>query len=135
MRTIVAVAGIIMFDNKILLAQRMFDDKTYPGKWEFPGGKIEPGETPEDALKREINEELSLNIHDLKIFAAKTKIERYSGRDYHLVIIYYLCEAEHPDFVEMEVNAAVWVNKEEIPLYDLADLDYEIALQLNNLHL
>lgn len=59
---LVVAAALINADGKILLAQRPAD-KTMPGLWEFPGGKIEPGETPEAALARELHEELGLTVN------------------------------------------------------------------------
>ncbi|MHB8127162.1 MAG: (deoxy)nucleoside triphosphate pyrophosphohydrolase [Desulfitobacteriaceae bacterium] len=61
-------AAIILKDNKVLIAQRAPDDK-FANKWEFPGGKIDPGETPLECLKREIREELDVDIEVLDFFA------------------------------------------------------------------
>ena len=60
METIEVVAAVIVHDGKILATQRGYGD--YAGGWEFPGGKIEPGEHPEEALKREIREELDAEV-------------------------------------------------------------------------
>ena len=61
-------AAIIIKDNKVLIAQRAPDDKL-ANKWEFPGGKIKPGETPQECLKREIREELDVDIEVLDFFS------------------------------------------------------------------
>ena len=61
-------AAIILKDNKVLIAQRSPDDKL-ANKWEFPGGKIEHGESPQECLKREIREELDFEIEVLDFFA------------------------------------------------------------------
>ncbi|MHB1654171.1 MAG: (deoxy)nucleoside triphosphate pyrophosphohydrolase [Desulfitobacteriaceae bacterium] len=62
-------AAIILKDNKILIAQRA-PGENLAGKWEFPGGKIEPGETPQECLKREISEEFDVDIEVLDYFGA-----------------------------------------------------------------
>ena len=66
---IAVVAGILLRDGKILLAQRK-EAASFALKWEFPGGKIEPGESPEEALERELQEELGIHTHTGRIFDA-----------------------------------------------------------------
>jgi 8-oxo-dGTP diphosphatase len=66
---IAVVAGLIFRDGRLLVCQR-HETSEFPLKWEFPGGKVEPGERCEDALTREIKEELTIEIHDpVKIFS------------------------------------------------------------------
>ena len=60
---ITVVAALIKKDNKILIARRSTVDESLLGKWEFPGGKVEPGENEYQAIEREIKEEFELNIH------------------------------------------------------------------------
>jgi 8-oxo-dGTP diphosphatase len=67
MRVKVAIAIIINNENKILIARRP-EGKPHPGLWEFPGGKIEQGETVEDALKREVYEEVHLKVETAELF-------------------------------------------------------------------
>lgn len=57
------VCGILIWNDKVLVGKRKYDNKTYPGKWEFPGGKIEDGETEWEAIKREFKEELDIEVY------------------------------------------------------------------------
>ncbi|MEG2260797.1 MAG: NUDIX domain-containing protein, partial [Raoultibacter sp.] len=66
MKTVRVVAAVIFHEKTILATQRNYGE--FEGGWEFPGGKIEPGETPEKALKREIREELEIEIHNISFF-------------------------------------------------------------------
>ena len=82
---ITITAAILMKDNRILIAQRKHSDKL-PGKWEFPGGKIEDNETPEECLKRELKEELNIDI-SIKAFFTESI---YSYPDFKIRLIAYL---------------------------------------------
>ena len=66
-RTLLVTAALIEQDGLMLIAQRRLDDN-FPGYWEFPGGKIEPGESPEEALQRECKEELDIEIEVGRIY-------------------------------------------------------------------
>ncbi len=133
MKCIPVVAGIIWHEDKVLVAQRLKKDKAFPGMWEFPGGKIELGESPEDALKREIQEELALDISDLKLYDVKTHTMLYRGEDIQLILIYYLAKAKDTNVIELEVEDAKWVSKGELLAFDLTPMDATVAYQLNNL--
>ena len=82
----------------------------YKGQWEFPGGKIEPGETPQQALKREIEEELDTEIavHD------KIGTIEYDYPTFHLSMDCFWCEVLSGDLVLKEAEAAHWLTKDEL---------------------
>ena len=84
---IVAVKGIVVHRGRILLVKRSLDDRSGPGEWEFAGGRIEFGETPEEALIREASEEtgLKINIHDVAY------TDSFVAEDTELIIIAYFC--------------------------------------------
>ena len=108
MKTIEVVAAIIRKENKIFATQRGYGD--FKDWWEFPGGKMEPGETPEDALVREIKEELSTDISVDKFLYTID----YEYPKFHLTMHCYmcslLCEALHLN----EHEAARWLKKDDI---------------------
>lgn len=133
MKMIPVVAGIIWNNNDVLIAQRFLSDSTFPGKWEFPGGKIEPGEHPKEALQRELLEELNLRISDIRVFEVTTDFSPIKNQKLQYILIYYEAVALSRDFLELEVQNAKWVKPGELLSYDLTPADYKIALKLNHL--
>ena len=108
MKTVEVVAAIIVRDGKVFATQRGYGDwKDY---WEFPGGKMEPGETPEEALKREIREELATGISVDRFLCTID----YDYPTFHLTMHNYLCSivSGHLDLLEHE--AAGWVAPQEL---------------------
>ena len=108
MKTIRVVAAVIKDGDKIFATQRGYGD--LKGGWEFPGGKIEPGETPQEALKREILEELDTEI------AVGDLIDtiEFDYPDFHLSMECFWCEIYRGDLVLKEHEAARWLNKESL---------------------
>lgn len=113
MKTIRVVAAVIKEKNKngepiIFATQRGYGD--FKGGWEFPGGKIEKGETPQEALKREILEELNTEI---KVGELIDTIE-YDYPTFHLSMDCFWAEVVSGDLVLKEHEAAKWLTKEEL---------------------
>lgn len=107
MKTIEVVASIIHQDGKILATQRGYGD--FKGLWEFPGGKIEPGETPEEALRREIHEELNIDISVEKHIC----IVEHDYPNFHLTMHCYWCSIVQGELVLNEHQSARWLEKTE----------------------
>ncbi len=114
------VAAVIKADDKIFATQRGYGD--FKGGWEFPGGKVEEGETPEAALKREILEELDTEIAVGELIDT---IE-YDYPDFHLSMDCFWCEIVKGDLVLKEHEAAKWLDKES--LYSVEWLPADVAL-------
>ena len=98
MKTINVVAAVIIKDHRIFATQRSSGE--FKGGWEFPGGKIEPGELPENALKREIREELDaeITVHDL------FDTVEHDYPDFHLSMDCFWCEVVSGDLVLLEAQ-------------------------------
>ena len=108
MKTIRVAAAVLCDGDRVFATQRGYGD--YKDGWEFPGGKIEPGETPEEALKREIREELAAEIKVEKLLA----VVEYDYPDFHLSMQCFLCRITDGKPVLKEHEAAVWLKKEEL---------------------
>ena len=108
MKTIRVVAAVIRDGNSIFATQRGYGE--YKDSWEFPGGKIEEGETPQQALKREIMEELDTEIAVGELIDT---IE-YDYPDFHLSMDCFWCEPVKGDLKLKEHEAAKWVTRDDI---------------------
>ena len=108
MRQIEVVAAIIVKDNKVFATQR--GDGEWKDFWEFPGGKIDAGETPEEALRREIKEELDTEIAVGELF---TTIN-YDYPTFHITMHCYLCTIENGSLTLLEHEAAKWLSLEQL---------------------
>ena len=108
MKTIEVVAAIIRKDNKVFATQRGYGD--WKDWWEFPGGKMEPGETPEEALVREIEEELSTQISVDKFLYTVD----YDYPQFHLTMHCYMCSLQCEALHLNEHEAARWLGVDEL---------------------
>ena len=123
-KTIEVVAAVIRKDDKIFATQRGYGE--WKDWWEFPGGKIEPGETQEDALKREIREELSSEI-SVDDFLCTVE---YDYPKFHLVMHCYMCSLLTDSLHLNEHEAAKWLGREELTSVKWLPADVEVIERL-----
>ena len=102
---VVAVA-LVDSDGRILLQQRP-EGKPMAGLWEFPGGKVEPGETPESALIRELHEELGIDTHVSCLAPAAFASEQLGER--HMLLLLYICRKWNCTIMAKEASGLKWV--------------------------
>ena len=120
------VAALIVKDGKILVCQRT-KHQTMPLKWEFPGGKIEEGEQPRDALRRELEEELGIDA-TIGDEVARIKHEYRSGNSVELrffVVQEFRGELENRIFRDMQ-----WAERSELPAFDFLEADVKLVSDL-----
>jgi len=119
-------AAVIEKDGKVLIAQRAKRDAFF-GKWEFPGGKVEEGETLHECLKREIREELNIDV-EVGEYICSTS---FSTRKYMFEMSVFRVKKYHGDIQLKEHSAIEWLSPQELYLYDFTKPDYSIieALQ------
>ncbi len=129
-REVFVVAGAIVKDGKVFAAQRGNKGKT-AFKFEFPGGKIEPGETPEQALARELREELSINVEVHELITAI--VDEYE--DIILHIDTYRCTLISGTPTLSEHIAMAWSNKEELDNLEFSPADKPTLEKIKNLYL
>ena len=112
------VAAVIRRGGRIMLCQRR-PGAHNPLKWEFPGGKIEPGESPEAALARELLEELDIRVDVGRIVDAVC--HRYADRD--VLVLFYDCRIAQGEPRTVDCNAVAWAAPDEIKRFDFAGAD------------
>lgn len=117
MKTVKVVAAIIIHENKIFATQRGYGE--FKDGWEFPGGKIEPGETSQEALVREIKEELDIEIK-VKDFLETVEYD-YPG--FHLSMDCFFCTIKSGELVLKEHEAAKWLTMETLDSVDWLPAD------------
>lgn len=127
MKTIEVVAAVITHGSKIFATQRGYGE--FKDGWEFPGGKMEAGETPQQALVREIREELDILI---EVGELVDTVE-YDYPKFHLTMHCFLCTIESGDLVLKEHEAAKWLTKEELSSVDWLPADLELINKLESL--
>ena len=108
MKKIEVVAGIVCRENKILATQRGYGE--FKDGWEFPGGKLEAGETGVEALKRELREELDMEV----VVGDLLETVEYDYPHFHLTMHCYLCQLAKEEFVLKEHEAARWLGKNQL---------------------
>lgn len=105
MKNVKVVAAVILNENKVLATQRGYGD--YKGWWEFPGGKVEEGETPQQALTREISEELDMTV---SVGSFIQSVE-YTYPTFHLSMDLFWCTISEGRAVLKEHEAALWLDR------------------------
>lgn len=126
MKIVRVVAAIIVEDGKIFATQRGYGN--FKGGWEFPGGKIESGETPQEALVREIKEELET---DIKVRDLIDTIE-YDYPTFHLSMDCFWAEIVSGDLVLKEHEAAKWLTKKELDSVEWLPADVSLVEKIKN---
>lgn len=124
MKTLHVAAAVIRHEDRILATQRSDGDKK--GKWEFPGGKCEPGEAPDDTVVREIREELDARIR----VSRKLCTLEYDYPEFRLSLACFLCMLEEGTRITLrEHQSARWLSREELDSVDWLDADRELIDQ------
>lgn len=125
MKQIQATAGIVLHEDKILIAQRKPDDK-YGNFWEFPGGKCEEGESEEDCLRREMKEELGIEVEVAQ--KAGTYQMQYPDRVFEMH--FFWCRWAGGEPRPLECQDFRWVTRAEIAAYNFLPADRDLVGQL-----
>ena len=117
---LVVAAALVDSDNRVLIAQRP-EGKALAGLWEFPGGKIDPAERPEEALIRELHEELGISVKEACL--APLTFASYAYPDFHLMMPLYICRRWEGIVSSRENQALKWVRPRELRNYPMPPAD------------
>ena len=128
--------ALIDCDGRVLLAQRP-EGKPMAGLWEFPGGKIEPGETPETALIRELDEELCINTAASCLAPLSFASHSYGASDnqaaFHLLMMLYVCRRWQGRPQPAEGGKLKWVRPQQLRDYPMPEADIPLIATLQDL--
>ena len=124
MKTLHVVCAVIRKDDKIFATQRGYGE--FKDGWEFPGGKIESGETPQQALKREIHEELDTEIN----IGDQIETVEYDYPEFHLSMQCYWCNVVSGKLTLLEAEDARWLTKDTIESVDWLPADKELVQKI-----
>ena len=131
-KNLIIVASIALIDanDQILIAKRP-NKKHLSGFWEFPGGKVEKGESPENALVREVKEELNININNKCI--APLTFSEFDYEKFHLLLLLYVCRRWEGEPLSMEENEIKWVKVNTLRQYKMPPADDSLIYSLQDL--
>ena len=127
---LVAAVALVDGDGRVLIAQRP-EGKPMAGLWEFPGGKVAPGETPEEALIRELSEELDIDVTENCLAPFTFASHRYD--DFHLLMPLYVCRVWNGAVRPQEGQAVKWVRPMRLGDYPMPPADGPLVAMLRDL--
>lgn len=127
---LVAACALIDADGRVLLAQRP-QGKPMAGLWEFPGGKVEPGERPEDTLIRELREELGIVVNEPCL--APLTFASHAYPDFHLLMPLYVCRRWEGSPTALEGQELAWVRVNRLRDYPMPPADQPLVAHLATL--
>lgn len=127
---LVAACALVDADGRVLMARRP-EGKPLAGLWEFPGGKVEEGETPEDTLIRELREELGIEV--AKACLAPLTFASHAYADFHLLMPLYVCRRWQGAVQPLEGQALEWVRPAKMRDYPMPPADEPLVAVLRDL--
>jgi 8-oxo-dGTP diphosphatase len=128
--TLVVACALIDADRRVLIAQRP-KGKTLAGLWEFPGGKVESGERPEQTLIRELHEEIGITVSEACL--APLTFASHAYDDFHLLMPLYICRRWDGEVVARERQALKWVRANKLRDYPMPPADIPLIPHLIDL--
>ncbi len=124
---LVAACALVDADGRVLIAQRP-DGKAMAGLWEFPGGKVEVGERPEQSLIRELREELGIAVSEDCL--APLTFASHAYPDFHLLMPLYVCRRWQGTVTALEDQKLAWVKPNRLRDYDMPPADVPLVSHL-----
>jgi 8-oxo-dGTP diphosphatase len=128
--TLVVAVALVDADRRVLLAQRP-EGKKLAGLWEFPGGKVDPGERPEQSLIRELREELGIEVKEACL--APLTFASHAYEDFHLLMPLYVCRRWEGVPRPLEGQKLAWVRVNEMRAYPMPPADEPLIPMLRDL--
>ena len=128
--TLVVACALVDADKRVLIAQRP-EGKALAGLWEFPGGKLDPGERPEQALIRELREEIGIKVKEDCL--APLTFASHAYGDFHLLMPLYICRRWEGEVIAREAQKLAWVRANKLRDYAMPPADLPLIPHLIDL--
>jgi 8-oxo-dGTP diphosphatase len=128
--TLVVACALVDADRRVLIAQRP-EGKPLAGLWEFPGGKVDPGERPEQTLIRELHEEIGVTVREACL--APLTFASYAYEDFHLLMPLYICRRWDGEVIAREGQKLAWVRANKLRGYPMPPADIPLIPPLIDL--
>lgn len=128
--SLVVACALVDEDNRVLVARRP-EGRHMGGLWEFPGGKVEPGELPEEALIRELGEELGIDVAESCL--APLTFASHGYDEFHLLMPLYVCRQWHGEVEARDGQELAWVRPNRLGDYDMPPADEPLKAALRDL--
>jgi len=128
--TLVVACALVDEDGRVLLAKRP-EGRDLAGLWEFPGGKVEPGEKPEEALIRELAEELGIDVAESCLAPLTFASHSYEG--FHLLMPLYVCREWNGEMTAREGQELSWVRPNRLATVEMPPADEPLKAMLRDL--
>ena len=128
--TLVVACALVDVDKRVLIAQRP-PGKALAGYWEFPGGKLDPDERPEQALIRELHEEIGITVKEACL--APLTFASHAYDDFHLLMPLYICRRWEGDVIAREGQTLAWVRANRLRDYKMPPADIPLIPHLIDL--
>jgi 8-oxo-dGTP diphosphatase len=128
--TLVVACALVDVDKRVLIAQRP-PGKALAGFWEFPGGKLDPGERPEQALIRELHEEIGITVQEACL--APLTFASHAYDDFHLLMPLYICRRWEGQIIAREGQTLAWVRANRLREYKMPPADIPLIPHLVDL--
>ena len=126
-KPVIEVTCAIILDGEMVLVTQRNDNMPHPLKWEFPGGKLKPGETPEGCIIREIREELGVEISVRQLLPSV----KHTYSNHTIKLIPFVCWIRQGDITLLEHRLYRWVHRSELVQIDWLEADVEVVALLN----
>ena len=128
--TLVVACALVDADRRVLIAQRP-EGKPLAGLWEFPGGKVDPGERPEQTLIRELHEEIGITVREACL--APLTFASHAYEDFHLLMPLYICRRWDGEVIAREGQKLAWVRANKLRGYPMPPADIPLIPSLEDL--
>ncbi|MBN1539431.1 MAG: (deoxy)nucleoside triphosphate pyrophosphohydrolase [Candidatus Thermoplasmatota archaeon] len=130
-RPLLVTAALILRDDRILVAKRLPDSRFEPDKWEFPGGKVDFSEHPKEAMKRELQEEMGIEVEVGKLYDLASHVYDQNGMLRHVVILFYRCTITSGEPKPLDCQDIRWVSRDQLADLTFVEGDHPLMRKLS----